>query len=134
MNCVRPLSRAPCSENHDVMAYVIAAPCVSEFSCVEICPVNAIHPGPSDPVFDAAEQLYIDPDTCINCGVCVEACPVLAIYRSEEHTSELQSLMRISYAVFCLKKKTKRIRNAIQIKCEINHSTQTSTDRVNKKD
>src|SRR3546814_4492715 len=29
------------------------------------------------------------------------------IDRSEEHTSELQSLMRISYAVFCLKKKTK---------------------------
>src|SRR3546814_2052937 len=28
--------------------------------------------------------------------------------RSEEHTSELQSLMRISYAVFCLKKKTRR--------------------------
>src|SRR3546814_1036013 len=28
--------------------------------------------------------------------------------RSEEHTSELQSLMRISYAVFCLKKKTER--------------------------
>src|SRR3546814_3485053 len=28
-----------------------------------------------------------------------------ATYRSEEHTSELQSLMRISYAVFCLKKK-----------------------------
>src|SRR3546814_2811419 len=31
------------------------------------------------------------------------ACPI----RSEEHTSELQSLMRISYAVFCLKKKKK---------------------------
>src|SRR3546814_8896328 len=32
--------------------------------------------------------------------------PVLVVqYRSEEHTSELQSLMRISYAVFCLKKK-----------------------------
>src|SRR3546814_4190311 len=29
------------------------------------------------------------------------------LYRSEEHTSELQSLMRISYAVFCLKKKKK---------------------------
>src|SRR3546814_6560068 len=29
------------------------------------------------------------------------------IWRSEEHTSELQSLMRISYAVFCLKKKKK---------------------------
>src|SRR3546814_4940467 len=30
--------------------------------------------------------------------------------RSEEHTSELQSLMRISYAVFCLKKKNKEIK------------------------
>src|SRR3546814_9983856 len=35
--------------------------------------------------------------------------------RSEEHTSELQSLMRISYAVFCLKKKTtKHNKNATQ--------------------
>src|SRR3546814_9968383 len=32
-----------------------------------------------------------------------------AVYRSEEHTSELQSLMRISYAVFCLKKKQQHI-------------------------
>src|SRR3546814_4186404 len=30
----------------------------------------------------------------------------IVVHRSEEHTSELQSLMRISYAVFCLKKKT----------------------------
>src|SRR3546814_2547394 len=30
------------------------------------------------------------------------------VWRSEEHTSELQSLMRISYAVFCLKKQTKQ--------------------------
>src|SRR3546814_7361726 len=36
-----------------------------------------------------------------------EAITALAGTRSEEHTSELQSLMRISYAVFCLKKKTK---------------------------
>src|SRR3546814_5943375 len=36
-------------------------------------------------------------------------CPAWTVAedRSEEHTSELQSLMRISYAVFCLKKKTK---------------------------
>src|SRR3546814_3312522 len=33
--------------------------------------------------------------------------PMSEALRSEEHTSELQSLMRISYAVFCLKKKTK---------------------------
>src|SRR3546814_2350469 len=35
--------------------------------------------------------------------------PVSALCRSEEHTSELQSLMRISYAVFCLQKKKKLI-------------------------
>src|SRR3546814_7345562 len=34
-----------------------------------------------------------------------------AVLRSEEHTSELQSLMRISYAVFCLKKKKKHKQN-----------------------
>src|SRR3546814_4233754 len=36
--------------------------------------------------------------------------------RSEEHTSELQSLMRISYAVFCLKKKTTKVRETEQNK------------------
>src|SRR3546814_4160124 len=39
----------------------------------------------------------------------------MAVARSEEHTSELQSLMRISYAVFCLKKK----RNNTYIMCHI---------------
>src|SRR3546814_1759692 len=33
---------------------------------------------------------------------------IVRVHRSEEHTSELQSLMRISYAVFCLKKKTQQ--------------------------
>src|SRR3546814_3972569 len=36
-------------------------------------------------------------------------------WRSEEHTSELQSLMRISYAVFCLKKKTKTSKKKLPI-------------------
>src|SRR3546814_2486264 len=39
-----------------------------------------------------------------------------AALRSEEHTSELQSLMRISYAVFCLKKKTNTINHATNIR------------------
>src|SRR3546814_4763521 len=37
--------------------------------------------------------------------------------RSEEHTSELQSLMRISYAVFCLKKKHKHKKNYTTTNC-----------------
>src|SRR3546814_7856749 len=43
--------------------------------------------------------------------VLADALGVAAGFRSEEHTSELQSLMRISYAVFCLKKKKKQTRN-----------------------
>src|SRR3546814_10597579 len=50
--------------------------------------------------------------------------------RSEEHTSELQSLMRISYAVFCLKKKNKQIRQVIdkrRNKAERNKRLQSTT-------
>src|SRR3546814_2690307 len=45
-------------------------------------------------------------------------------YRSEEHTSELQSLMRISYAVFCLKKKK-------EIRCKT-RNTANQTNRLSK--
>src|SRR3546814_4878861 len=43
--------------------------------------------------------------------------PLEAVFqwRSEEHTSELQSLMRISYAVFCLKKKTSHTNTNLSI-------------------
>src|SRR3546814_2957780 len=43
--------------------------------------------------------------------------------RSEEHTSELQSLMRISYAVFCLKKKTKYTTNTLDTTYNNTHTT-----------
>src|SRR3546814_4791452 len=46
----------------------------------------------------------------------------LHVTRSEEHTSELQSLMRISYAVFCLKKKT--IKRISDTKTTSNHEHQ----------
>src|SRR3546814_12647565 len=54
--------------------------------------------GPSR--YDRAPRMFA-------CGVVDQAGDEqrLALHRSEEHTSELQSLMRISYAVFCLKKK-----------------------------
>ncbi|MNF84200.1 Ferredoxin 7Fe [compost metagenome] len=64
------------------MAYVIAAPCIADYSCVEICPVNCISPGPHEKEFDGAEQMYINPDVCVNCGACRDVCPVLAIYEA----------------------------------------------------
>lgn len=65
------------------MAYVIAAPCVADYSCVEICPVNCLSPGSEDSDFEQVEQLYINPDECIDCSACVDACPVKAIYKKE---------------------------------------------------
>src|SRR3546814_9767396 len=57
-------------------------------------------------------HLRPDPASTYRSAACRQAtdcfAPATARPRSEEHTSELQSLMRISYAVFCLKKKTKR--------------------------
>src|SRR3546814_7190829 len=47
-------------------------------------------------------------EVCVCVCVCIQIIGPMRIIRSEEHTSELQSLMRISYAVFCLKKKTNR--------------------------
>src|SRR3546814_2602882 len=43
--------------------------------------------------------------------------------RSEEHTSELQSLMRISYAVFCLKKKTNRMSTSSVLSTDYHNNT-----------
>lgn len=65
------------------MAFVIAAPCVADYSCVDICPVDCIAPGPQADAFGAVEQLYIDPDRCVNCGACVDACPVAAIFEDD---------------------------------------------------
>src|SRR3546814_4112446 len=48
-------------------------------------------------------------------------------HRSEEHTSELQSLMRISYAVFCLKKKKQNLKEVIQK--TVNKKTETKTHK-----
>src|SRR3546814_2322358 len=53
----------------------------------------------------------------------------LPVRRSEEHTSELQSLMRISYAVFCLKKKKTHARYRTNAKYHLQdrHTTESSS-------
>jgi ferredoxin len=62
------------------MTYIIVGTCIKDDSCVEVCPVDCIHPKPGAPDFETAEQLYIDPAVCIDCDACVEACPVDAIF------------------------------------------------------
>src|SRR3546814_6343367 len=62
---------------------------------------------PRCPIFGIVEESEIfAPGQLVDLGNCID-CPKPCL-RSEEHTSELQSLMRISYAVFCLKKTNKQ--------------------------
>src|SRR3546814_4584206 len=55
------------------------------------------------------------PTTCCPRARCSTWCSASSTSRSEEHTSELQSLMHISYAVFCLKKKKLRTSDCTHI-------------------
>jgi len=68
------------------MVYVIAEPCIGtkDTACVDVCPVDCIHPKKDEPTFEQFEQLYIEPDECIDCGACVPACPVSAIFALED--------------------------------------------------
>src|SRR3546814_5083805 len=60
--------------------------------------ISPLRPTDRGPAFSMSTRA-----TCAICrSTSCRRCPIM---RSEEHTSELQSLMRISYAVFCLKKK-----------------------------
>src|SRR3546814_3981147 len=58
-----------------------------------------------------ADALAWQPDALFDAILLDAPCTATGTARSEEHTSELQSLMRISYAVFCLKKKKKKKKN-----------------------
>ena len=68
------------------MTYVIAEPCigVKDTACVDVCPVDAIHPGIDKAEFSSVSQLYIHPTICIDCGACVPVCPVSAIFLVDE--------------------------------------------------
>ena len=68
------------------MAYIIIETCIGtkDSACVDVCPVDCIHPRKDEPEFEASTQLYIHPDECIDCGACVPACPVEAIFAMDE--------------------------------------------------
>ena len=70
------------------MPFVITDPCIGtkDTSCVDVCPVDCIHPKKDEPEFERVTMLYIHPEECIDCGACVPACPVSAIYESHEAT------------------------------------------------
>ncbi len=62
------------------MAFVIAEPCRKNSACVDVCPVDCIHPRRDEPQYASVEMSFIDPGACIDCGLCVPVCPVSAVF------------------------------------------------------
>jgi NAD-dependent dihydropyrimidine dehydrogenase PreA subunit len=66
------------------MAYVIVEACTKDEKCIEVCPVDCIHPRKDEAKFESVAQLFIDPVNCIDCGACVPVCEASAIYAAGE--------------------------------------------------
>ena len=77
------------------MAYIIAEPCIGtkDTACVDVCPVDCIHPRKDEANFEESEMLYIDPVECIDCGACVPVCPVSAIFPQDDLPEKWQSFI-----------------------------------------
>jgi len=84
------------------MAYVITEPCIGtkDASCVDVCPVDCIHPRKDETDFADAAQLYIDPDECIDCGACEPECPVNAIFPQDDVPIEWTNYTKINADYF----------------------------------
>ena len=84
------------------MPFVITDPCIAtkDAACVDVCPVDCIHPRKDEPEFESTTILYIHPEECIDCGACVPACPVAAIYDSAESTPASQKALIEANAVY----------------------------------
>lgn len=80
------------------MTYIIAKACidVKDKSCVDVCPVDCIHPVDGEGV----NMLYIDPDECIDCGACEPACPVSAIYAEDDLPEDQEAFREINVLWF----------------------------------
>ncbi|HEV7128900.1 MAG TPA: ferredoxin family protein [Ktedonobacterales bacterium] len=84
------------------MTYVITQPCVGvkDASCVDVCPVDCIHPTEGEPEFATVELLYINPEECIDCGACEPACPVTAIFEESAVPAQWQEYIKINADYF----------------------------------
>ena len=80
------------------MAYIITEPCIGtkDAACVDVCPVDCIHPRKDEQEFESSKMLFIHPDECIDCGACVPACPVEAIYAQDEVPDKWQSYIEVN--------------------------------------
>jgi ferredoxin len=95
---LRNVERADLEEDSRMGMYIIAEPCIGtkDTACVEVCPVDCIHPKKDEDGFADATQLYIDPNVCIQCGNCEPACPVKAIFTEETIPDQWKHYLQIN--------------------------------------
>jgi NAD-dependent dihydropyrimidine dehydrogenase PreA subunit len=105
------------------MTYVITEPCidVKDTACVDVCPVDCIHPTSDSDDFENQNQLFIDPVECIDCNVdcihptsdsddfenhnqlfivCEPECPVEAIFIDDEVPEEWEHFIQLNADYF----------------------------------
>ena len=84
------------------MPYVITEACIGtkDRACVDVCPVDCIHPRKDEAGYEAVKFLYIHPDECIDCGACEPECPVTAIFPEEDVPANLKQYVQINREVF----------------------------------
>lgn len=82
------------------MTYVVTQNCCNDATCVDVCPVDCIHPAPGETGYETAEILHIDPATCIDCGACAEVCPVDAIATDSDLGQDQLGYLELSTEYF----------------------------------
>ena len=84
------------------MTFVITEPCIGtkDTACVDVCPVDCIHPTKEDPEFENSEMLFVDPAECIDCGACEPACPVEAIFEEDAVPDDQKKYIQINADYF----------------------------------
>ncbi len=88
------------------MPHYITETCVGckDGSCIDVCPVDCIHPRKDEPDFASVDMLFIDPETCIDCGLCVDECPVDAIFNEDDLPEAMEHFIARNAEYFVKKK------------------------------
>jgi len=77
------------------VTYVITDLCTKDGACVDVCPVDCIHPRKDEEEIGTAPKLYIDPELCIDCGACVPVCPPVAIFPQDELPADKTQFLEV---------------------------------------
>ncbi len=82
------------------MAYVITGKRIKDSLCVGVCPTDCIHPKTDEPGYEAATQMYVDPEGCVDCGACIPVGTADSIHALEDVPEEKKEFVEKN-AAYC---------------------------------